>query len=171
MDNPGSKQPVSVETFAALEEQLADAQDRLRAALDDADDIMRGWSDHAEKASYAASIDQLRSRVEYLSHRLQTVYPSDDAREPETFATDAGHPGGTRTGAARVVGPNSRVVVDFEGEEETYQIVDERDVWASRGLISTRSPLAQALIGKRAGETAEYEAPGGVIRVTIVRVE
>jgi transcription elongation factor GreA len=171
VDSPASKQPVSLETYAALEEQLADAQDRLSAALDDADDIMRGWSDHAEKASYAASIDQLRSRAEYLTHRLQSVYPSDDATEPETSATGADRPGGTRPDAARVVGPGSRVVVDFEGEEETYQIVDERDAWASRGLISTRSPLAQALIGKRAGEVAEYEAPGGVIRVTVVRVE
>jgi len=164
VDGPTSKLPVSPSEYTSLEAQLADARDRLHSALEDADDIMRGWSDHAEKASYAASIGQIRSRVEYLTHRLDSVFPSDDASQSEAAAVETGAP-------AQVVGLNSRVVVDFEGEEETYAIVDERDAWASRGLISSVSPMAQALMGKRAGETAEYEAPGGVTRVTIVRVE
>ncbi|MBO0715516.1 MAG: GreA/GreB family elongation factor, partial [Acidimicrobiales bacterium] len=32
------------------------------------------------------------------------------------------------------------------------------------------SPLGQALLGRSPGETVEYEAPGGLLRVEIVAV-
>jgi transcription elongation factor GreA len=48
------------------------------------------------------------------------------------------------------------------GNRVKYQIVgdDEADIKASK--ISVSSPIARALIGKHAGDTAEVEAPSGV---------
>lgn len=48
------------------------------------------------------------------------------------------------------------------GDIVTYQIVgdDEADIKANK--ISISSPIARALIGKYAGDTAEVQAPGGV---------
>jgi len=37
-------------------------------------------------------------------------------------------------------------------------------------VVSPRSPLGQALLGKGPGDVVEYEAPGGKLRVEIVKV-
>jgi transcription elongation factor GreA len=37
-------------------------------------------------------------------------------------------------------------------------------------VVSPGSPLGQALLGKSPGEVVEYEAPGGMLRVEIVKV-
>ena len=48
------------------------------------------------------------------------------------------------------------------GEIVTYQIVGEDEADIKQGKISITSPIARALIGKRAGDVAEVQAPGGV---------
>ncbi len=66
--------------------------------------------------------------------------------------------------------PSERVVfgttVDLEnaesGEERTYRIVGEAETDVNNGLISWKSPLAKAIIGREVGDTAEVPAPGGV---------
>jgi transcription elongation factor GreA len=37
-------------------------------------------------------------------------------------------------------------------------------------VVSPGSPLGQALMGHRPGETVEYEAPGGTLKVAIVEL-
>ncbi len=56
------------------------------------------------------------------------------------------------------------------GASVTYQIVgdDEADIKASK--ISISSPIARALIGKYAGDSADVQTPGGVKRYQILDV-
>jgi transcription elongation factor GreA len=42
-----------------------------------------------------------------------------------------------------------------------YQIVGDDEADLKQGLISISSPIARALIGKEAGDIAEFQAPGG----------
>jgi transcription elongation factor GreA len=64
--------------------------------------------------------------------------------------------------------------VDLEEEESghsvTYQIVGEDEADLKHGRISIGSPIARALIGKEAGDTAEVRAPGGLKRYDVVEV-
>jgi len=64
--------------------------------------------------------------------------------------------------------------VDLEDEESgaavTYQIVGDDEADIKQGLISISSPIARALIGKSAGDVAEFQAPGGTRSYEIVRV-
>ena len=48
------------------------------------------------------------------------------------------------------------------GGEVSYQIVGDDEADIKAGKISVSSPIARALIGKHAGDTAEVEAPAGV---------
>ena len=64
--------------YDALVADLARAEDRLRAALEDAAEDMRGWSDIAEKAAFAASIEPLSWHVAMVKSSLATVFPVDD---------------------------------------------------------------------------------------------
>lgn len=89
----------------------------------------------------------------------------------------------SKLAAAQVIDPSSldaegRVVfgstVDLEdegsGNKVTYQIVGEDEADLKQGLISVSSPIARAMIGKEAGDVAEFQAPGGTRRYEIVEV-
>jgi transcription elongation factor GreB len=57
-----------------------------------------------------------------------------------------------------------------DGEEETYQIVgvDESDL--EKGAVSWISPLAKALLSKRAGEKVRFRIPAGEDELQILSV-
>src|SRR5437588_1392130 len=47
------------------------------------------------------------------------------------------------------------------GEEETYQIVGVEEANPERGWISWISPLARALLSRKAGEKVRFQSPAG----------
>lgn len=70
------------------------------------------------------------------------------------------------------VGLGSRVTIKGDdGFEETWVLVDHVEADTRDGSISTESPVGQALLGKRAGDSASVQTPGGVIVYTVVRIE
>lgn len=60
-------------------------------------------------------------------------------------------------------------VRDAEDEEE-YTIVSTADADAAHGRISSRSPVARALLRARKGDMVTVITPGGVRALTIVEV-
>ena len=61
-------------------------------------------------------------------------------------------------------------IEDEDGAESTYRIVGTDEVDLDRKMISVRSPVAQALLGKREGESAVVMRPKGATEVTVVKV-
>ena len=57
-----------------------------------------------------------------------------------------------------------------EDKEVKYQIVGEDEADIEQGRLSITSPIARALIGKREGDVAEVQAPGGLREFEIVEV-
>ena len=49
----------------------------------------------------------------------------------------------------------------------TYKIVSEKEADLKAGKISITSPIGKGLLGKKVGETAEVQAPAGIIKFTI----
>ena len=72
--------------------------------------------------------------------------------------------------AKGVVDLGAHVVVVTDEGEETYDIVGAAEADPLRGMISNESPLGRALLGHKAGETVEWEAPAGRSAVTIKKV-
>ncbi len=85
--------------------------------------------------------------------------------------------------AAQIIDPaalnaEGRVVfgstVDLEdeatGAKVTYQIVGDDEADLKQGLISISSPIARAMIGKEAGDTAVVQAPGGERHYEVIEV-
>ncbi len=72
-----------------------------------------------------------------------------------------------------IVGLGCTVVVrDLEFDEnEVFAIVGTQEANPMEARISDESPLGKALLGKRVGEIAEYEAPVGTVRFEILSVE
>jgi transcription elongation factor GreA len=62
-------------------------------------------------------------------------------------------------------------LVDEESNEETsYQIVGPEEADIQAGLLSIQSPLAQALLGKEAGDSVEVNTPRGTRYFEILTV-
>lgn len=51
-----------------------------------------------------------------------------------------------------------------------YQIVPESEANLKIGKIAVNSPIAQGLIGKKIGETAEIKVPSGIIPFEIISI-
>ena len=119
----------------------------------------RAQGDLSENAEYDAAKDKqgfIEGRILELESKLAAAQVINPA------ALDAG--GRVEFGAT----------VDLEDEDSgagvTYQIVGDDEADLKQGLISISSPIARALIGKEAGEVAEFEAPGGTKSYEIIEV-
>jgi len=52
-------------------------------------------------------------------------------------------------------------------KEVTYQIVSEKEADLKVGKISITSPIGRGLLGKKIGDTAEVQAPAGLIKFKV----
>jgi transcription elongation factor GreA len=71
-----------------------------------------------------------------------------------------------------VVSLGSHVTIQEEDfPEETYHLVGPTEADPTKGKISHESPIGQALIDQKVGDTVEAETPGGVIKLKILKIE
>jgi transcription elongation factor GreB len=97
---------------------------------------------------------EIDRRIEYLSRmlaRIEVVDPAAQAGERVLFG--------------------ATVTVRGEGGERVYQIVGVDEADPAAGRISWIAPLAKALLGRKAGESAVLKLPDGQQRLQIIEVE
>ncbi len=70
------------------------------------------------------------------------------------------------------VGIGSKIkILDMElGEEEIIKIVGYAEANFEEGKISDESPVGIAVMGKKAGDVVEVQAPAGVIEMKIIEI-
>jgi transcription elongation GreA/GreB family factor len=61
------------------------------------------------------------------------------------------------------------VTITRKGRRQTFRIVGVDEADATKGLISFRSPLAQAVLGARPGDIIEAKEPLGEIEIAELR--
>ncbi len=151
--------PVTREGYDRLKVELAELTDTKRPQIIAAVAEARSHGDLRENAAYdAARQDQAMTekRIGDLENLLR------NARVIEGDASKS---------VNGVIGLGSKVTVDFDGEDEQYTIVGAIEAKPSNGLISNESPIGRALIGRRSGEHAVVETPGGSLTLTVKSVE
>jgi transcription elongation factor GreA len=149
---------LSPEAHARLVAELEDLTTRGRIEIARAIEAARALGDLSENGDYHAAKDaqgKMESRVRQLQSMLD-----------EPVIVDVGENESDVVSAGRIVG------IRYEGDEEVEKylvgsIEERRDDVA---VVSPGSPLGQALIGHSIGESVEYQAPGGMLRVEIVSV-
>ena len=62
-------------------------------------------------------------------------------------------------------------LVDTDGTEERWEIVGRAEADATKGRISNESPVAKAIIGRKKGDIAQVNTPGGVIDLKVKSIE
>ncbi|MFP5318460.1 MAG: transcription elongation factor GreA [Acidimicrobiia bacterium] len=146
--------------YERLQTELHDLETRGRVDIAGIIERARELGDLSENADYhAAKEDQgrMEGRIRQLKAILDNAVVLDDEGP----------------GEAGVVSTGSVVGLRYEGDDdaERYLIGSIEERRPDLSVISPNSPLGQALLGKGAGETVSYEAPGGVLRVEIVEIE
>ncbi len=64
------------------------------------------------------------------------------------------------------------VVLDVDEDEEiVFDLLDSAEVVHSRRGISTKSPVGQALLGKKVGDVVTVKTPDGKVKFQILRFE
>jgi len=149
--------PVTRGGLERLTAELEELRDVKMPQITEAVAEARSHGDLRENAAYdAARHDQMmmKRRIDELESMLRK------AQVIENNSAEAG-----------VVSLGSKVVVDFGGDEEAYTIVGAIEARPTAGMISNQSPIGKALIGKRAGQRAAVDTPGGTTEITILSVE
>ena len=151
--------PLTERGFQKLQEELHRLKTKDRPAVIQAIAEARAQGDLSENAEYEAAKDKqgfIEGRISEIEAKLAAAQVIDPS------ALDAG---------GRVVfGSTVDLEEEQSGEAVTYQIVGDDEADLKQGLISVSSPIARAMIGKEAGEVAEFQAPGGTRRYEIVEV-
>jgi transcription elongation factor GreA len=66
----------------------------------------------------------------------------------------------------------SKVTIQEEDyPEETYFLVGPQEANPAKGRISHNSPIGEALLGHKTGDTIEANTPSGPVKLKIVRIE
>ena len=109
----------------------------------------REFGDLSENAEYKAAKERqsmVQARISQLHQRLSEVDSIDLSKIP----TDC-------------IAYGSRVVLyDLERDEKiTYRLVTSEESDPENGLISTVSPIGQALMGKEEGDEIKVKTPNG----------
>lgn len=150
--------PMTVEGKRRLEEELKRLKSVERPAVIKAIEIARGHGDLSENADYSAAKERqsfIEGRIQELNAKLATAQVID----PATIRSD------------KIVFGATVVLADQEGGKEvTYKIVgaDEADLKINK--ISINSPIARALIGKKAGDEVAVNAPKGTVHYDVIKV-
>src|SRR5687767_12596167 len=55
-------------------------------------------------------------------------------------------------------------------KQVTYQIVSEQEADLKAGKISVTSPIGKGILGKQPGDTAEVQAPAGIMKFKIEKI-
>ena len=66
----------------------------------------------------------------------------------------------------------SKVKMIHMGNKKTieYQIVSENEADLKLGKISVSSPIGKGLLGKKVGEVAEVQTPGGILKLKVQEI-
>lgn len=147
---------ITKDGYEKLQGQLTELQTIKRpAALKDLQEVSGSadWRENAQliqMQNALGHIDAEIHRLEMLLDQCQIVEPqSDDAK------VDVGE----------------TVVLQIDGEVETYTIVSPAESDPDHGRISYESPLGRALLKQNVGDEIDVKAPAGLRHYRIMAVQ
>jgi transcription elongation factor GreA len=148
---------VTTDGLAALRAELDELEGPARREMADRIKTARGWGDLSENSEYHdAKNDQahLETRILRLRERIARAVVVDEV---------------DRSG--QVAFGTTVTVADDAGVEQTWQLVSSHEASPASGRLSVDSPVAQSLIGLRAGDDVTVRLPRGERRLTVRAVK
>ncbi|MCA1590539.1 MAG: transcription elongation factor GreA [Acidobacteria bacterium] len=141
-----------------LRDELDSLEDELHFKLPKEIQKAREFGDLRENAEYKAALERqsiVQARIMQVRKRINEVESIDLSKIPEDRAAYG----------------STVVVFDLEKEEKfTYKLVTSEESDPEKGLISTVSPIGQALMGKEEGDEVKVKTPTGLRTFEISRL-
>jgi len=140
-----------------------DACTRLKAELDELKND--GRVRIAGEIEVARAHGDLRENAEYHSAKDEQGRMEARIRQLEVLLRDViiGEPEDANEAKAGVV-----AMLDIDGDSETFLLGSREDSHPSYEILSTKSPMGQAVLGAKKGDKVTFTTPTGVaINVTV----
>ena len=153
------KVPMTLEGHSAIEQELQHRKSVERPKIIQAIAEARAHGDLSENAEYHAAKESQsmnEARVAVLEDTLSRADIIDVSK---------------LSGKEIKFGATVTLIDEDTEAKVTYKIVGEYEAEVKEGKISITSPIARALIGKSAGDSAEVVTPGGGKFYEIVKVK
>lgn len=132
-----------------LQEELENLEEQMHHSIPQEIQKAREFGDLRENAEYKAALERqsmTSARISQLRQRLSEVESIDLSKIPHDS----------------VAYGSTVLLYDLDREEEiTYKLVTSEESDPDKGLISTVSPIGQALMGKKEGDEAKVKTPKG----------
>jgi transcription elongation factor GreA len=147
---------LSKQAFERLQDELEERSGPSRRAISAAIERAREHGDLKENGEYHAAKNEQglnEARIRQLEQMLQTAVVVESA-------------------GGEVVGPGTIVEIKMEGDDEptSYLVGSIEERHETLDVLSTSSPLGQALLGHGPGDTVGYEGPRRTFQVEVVSV-
>ena len=151
---------ITKEKKKVLEMELKELKGPKRKEILEALEYAKSLGDLSENAEYHQTRED-QGKLEERIKRIEQILQSSQVVSPA---------GGD------VVEVGSKIVVQKIGkknekqEEKTYQIVGSEEADMAQGKISNRSPLGEAIFGKKKGDSITFQTPNGKVNYKIIKV-
>lgn len=152
--------PITAPGLKRMQEELKHLQSVERPKISQEIEVARAHGDLRENAEYHAAKEK-QGHVEGRIMDLNGWIPRAEVIDVSKFK-----------GSDKVLFGATVELMDCESEKKTvYRIVGEFEADMKKRWISVTSPLARGLIGKRVGDVATIQSPGGVREVEVLKVD
>lgn len=145
------------------------AYERLQAEYEDL--TTRGRIEIAQAIERARELGDLSENGDYQAAKDQQGHMEGRIRQLDSILNNCEIVEGTAEG---VVGPGTVVTIVYDGDSdddaETYLLGHIEERHDELDVISPGSPLGEALMGHRTGDTVQFQAPTGTLGVKILNV-
>ncbi len=149
---------ITQEGLEVLKKELDVLLNDKRPKLVDRLSNARSQGDLSENSDYSNAKEEL----EFLDGRITEI--EDVLQHAEVVSTSSN---GSNSG----VSVGTKVNLKVNGKELLYHVVGEWEADPMNKKISNTSPIGQALMGKKAGDKVEVEAPVGKVVYEIISLE
>ncbi|MGE0598419.1 MAG: transcription elongation factor GreA [Dehalococcoidia bacterium] len=149
--------PLTSEGKAKLEKELEMLRARRREVAEMIHNALEQGTSQNDAEYDDAKMEQ--GRVEGRALEIEDIL-----RRARIIDEDGAH------SAGRIV-IGSGVELDWDGAKRHYQIVGAPEADAAHGKISNESPVGAALLGKSVGDSIDINAPKGVIKVKVLKID
>ena len=152
-----AKEYLTKEKFEQLQKELENLKTNKRKEI-------------ADKLEYAKGLGDLSENAEYHEARESQAALEDRIQQLEAILSNVEI---VTTHHSNVVEIGSVVHVKkgTEKTEHKYTIVGSEEADTAAGKISFKSPLGQALLGKKKGEEFKFKTPKGEVKYTVSSIE
>lgn len=146
------------ENMKKLQEELDYRMTVKRAEIAKEKLVAAAHGDRSENAEYKEACANYRendNRIQYLMTMISTATVIDDESLDKSALT---------------INSKAKIKFDDDDEETIITLVTTMDLDPDNMMISIESDLGKALLGKKAGDTVEIDAPGGKYSVDILEI-